>query len=257
MDTCTQFLYSSSFVLLNWVSDFSFSFREGENVLSLWTQLCMAGQRIGETGLSESGPSSHHVPYGVLHGINTSASSLMYCSSNFSQSQFSVLSTLWKFFLHGTSVILCFFLQFWFLFFFLFLRNQGSGFDFGELEEAFALQGIKIRSDEAKACMFHCFSSSSSSSSYDEHNLWNLNDVLTPWLPFHMIDAHKSLYFWWSSEIFLSVIVAALFTGRPSATLEMFPSWPMRFHQTPRVLLSLSLSLSLLHLWPIHIQKDA
>ncbi|XP_027911782.1 transcription factor TGA9-like isoform X2 [Vigna unguiculata] len=92
----------------------------------------MAGQRIGETGLSESGPSSHQVPYGVLHGINTSASSLM---------------------------------------------NQGSGFDFGELEEAFALQGIKIRSDEAKA---------------------------------------------------------SLFTGRPSATLEMFPSWPMRFHQTPR-----------------------
>ncbi|XP_047157148.1 transcription factor TGA9-like isoform X2 [Vigna umbellata] len=93
----------------------------------------MAGQRLGETGLSESGPSSHHVPYGVLHGINTSASGLM---------------------------------------------NQGSGFDFGELEEAFApLQGIKIRSDEAKS---------------------------------------------------------SLFTGRPSATLEMFPSWPMRFHQTPR-----------------------
>ncbi|XP_014491517.1 transcription factor TGA9 isoform X1 [Vigna radiata var. radiata] len=93
----------------------------------------MASQRLGETGLSESGPSSHHVPYGVLHGINTSASGLM---------------------------------------------NQGSAFDFGELEEAFALQGIKIRSDEAKS--------------------------------------------------------SALFIGRPSATLEMFPSWPMRFHQTPR-----------------------
>ncbi|XP_022634267.1 transcription factor TGA9 isoform X2 [Vigna radiata var. radiata] len=92
----------------------------------------MASQRLGETGLSESGPSSHHVPYGVLHGINTSASGLM---------------------------------------------NQGSAFDFGELEEAFALQGIKIRSDEAKS---------------------------------------------------------SLFIGRPSATLEMFPSWPMRFHQTPR-----------------------
>ncbi|KAK8463995.1 hypothetical protein PHAVU_011G093700 [Phaseolus vulgaris] len=92
----------------------------------------MAGQRVGETGLSESGPSSHHVPYGVLHGINTSASGLM---------------------------------------------NQGSAFDFGELEEAFALSGIKIRSDEAKS---------------------------------------------------------SLFTGRPSATLEMFPSWPMRFQQTPR-----------------------
>ncbi|KOM50555.1 hypothetical protein LR48_Vigan08g138200 [Vigna angularis] len=109
----------------------------------------MAGQRLGETGLSESGPSSHHVPYGVLHGINTSASGLM---------------------------------------------NQGSGFDFGELEEAFApLQGIKIRSDEAKS--------------------------------------------------------SALFTGRPSATLEMFPSWPMRFHQTPRVLLSLT-SPSLTNSYP-------
>ncbi|TKY67070.1 TGACG-sequence-specific DNA-binding protein TGA-2.1 [Spatholobus suberectus] len=92
----------------------------------------MASQRIGETGLSESGPSSHHVSYGVLHGINTPASGLI---------------------------------------------NQGSAFDFGELEEAIALQGIKIRNDEAKA---------------------------------------------------------SLFTGRPSATLEMFPSWPMRFQQTPR-----------------------
>ncbi|RDX78960.1 Transcription factor TGA9 [Mucuna pruriens] len=89
----------------------------------------MASQRIGETGLSESGPSSHHVPYGVLH---TPASGLM---------------------------------------------NQGSAFDFGELEEAIVLQGIKIRNDEAKA---------------------------------------------------------SLYTGRPSATLEMFPSWPMRFQQTPR-----------------------
>ncbi|KAL2328468.1 hypothetical protein Fmac_021895 [Flemingia macrophylla] len=92
----------------------------------------MASQRIGETGLSESGPSSHHVPYGVLHGINTPPSGLM---------------------------------------------NQGSAFDFGELEEAIVLQGIKITNDEAKA---------------------------------------------------------SLFAGRPSATLEMFPSWPMRFHQTSR-----------------------
>ncbi|XP_020214997.1 transcription factor TGA9 isoform X2 [Cajanus cajan] len=92
----------------------------------------MASQRIGETGLSESGPSTHHVPYGVLHGINTPPSGLM---------------------------------------------NQGSAFDFGELEEAIVLHGIKIRNDEAKA---------------------------------------------------------SLFTGRPSATLEMFPSWPMRFHQTSR-----------------------
>ncbi|KAK7263399.1 hypothetical protein RJT34_30988 [Clitoria ternatea] len=108
-----------------------FSFREDENGLNRST--CMASQRIRETGLSESGPStSHHVPYGVLHGINTPASGLI---------------------------------------------NQGSAFDFGELEEAIVLQGIKIRNDEAKA---------------------------------------------------------SLFTGRPAATLEMFPSWPMRFQQTSR-----------------------
>ncbi|KAJ1390263.1 hypothetical protein SESBI_37625 [Sesbania bispinosa] len=92
----------------------------------------MASHRIGELGLSESGPSSHHVPYGVHHRINAPTSSLI---------------------------------------------NQGSGFDFGELEEAIVLQGIKSRNDEGKA---------------------------------------------------------SLFTGRPAATLEMFPSWPMRFQQTPR-----------------------
>ncbi|CAI8592877.1 unnamed protein product [Vicia faba] len=54
------------------------------------------------------------------------------------------------------------------------LMNEGSGFDFGELEEAIVLQGVKSRNDETKA---------------------------------------------------------SFFTARPSATLEMFPSWPMRFHQ--------------------------
>ncbi|WJX68957.1 Transcription factor tga9, variant 3 [Trifolium repens] len=56
------------------------------------------------------------------------------------------------------------------------LMNEGSGFDFGELEEAIVLQGIKSRNDETKA---------------------------------------------------------SFFTAKPaSATLEMFPSWPMRFHQS-------------------------
>ncbi|WJX43997.1 Transcription factor tga9, variant 2 [Trifolium repens] len=98
----------------------------------------MASQRIGEIGLSELGPSSQHVPYGVLHGITTSTSTLM---------------------------------------------NQGSAFDFGELEEAIVLQGIKIRNDEGKA---------------------------------------------------------PIFTSKPAATLEMFPSWPIRFQQTPRVIASLT-----------------
>ncbi|XP_045832945.1 transcription factor TGA9-like isoform X2 [Trifolium pratense] len=98
----------------------------------------MASQRIGEIGLSESGPSSQHVPYGVLHGITNSTSTLM---------------------------------------------NQGSAFDFGELEEAIVLQGIKIRNDEGKS---------------------------------------------------------SLFTSKPAATLEMFPSWPIRFQQSPRVVASLT-----------------
>ncbi|WVY99715.1 hypothetical protein V8G54_025785 [Vigna mungo] len=96
-------------------------------------KVCMASHRIGELGLSDSGPSSHHIPYGVLHGINTTPVSS--------------------------------------------LINQGSAFDFGELEEAIVLHGVKGRNDDDKA---------------------------------------------------------SLFTARPAATLEMFPSWPMRFQQTPR-----------------------
>ncbi|KAK4370617.1 hypothetical protein RND71_010092 [Anisodus tanguticus] len=105
----------------------------------------MASQGIGETGLTESGPShSHHnMPYAVFRGLNNPAStSFMYHSTPNNQ--------------------------------------EGSGFDFGELEEAFVLQGFKISNDEAKA----------------------------------------SLY--------------AAATGKPAATLEMFPSWPMRFQQTTR-----------------------
>ncbi|XP_052187733.1 transcription factor TGA9-like isoform X2 [Diospyros lotus] len=58
-----------------------------------------------------------------------------------------------------------------------FINEEGSPFDFGELEEAIVLQGVKINNDEAKA---------------------------------------------------------SFLTARPAATLEMFPSWPLRFHQTPR-----------------------
>ncbi|XP_022731994.1 transcription factor TGA9-like isoform X2 [Durio zibethinus] len=95
----------------------------------------MANHRVGETGLTDSGPSNHHrhIPYAALHGMNVPTS---------------------------------------------FIHQEGSAFDFGELEEAIVLQGLKIRNDEAKAPLF------------------------TP--------------------------------SRPAATLEMFPSWPMRFQQTPR-----------------------
>ncbi|XP_060667775.1 transcription factor TGA9 isoform X1 [Ziziphus jujuba] len=95
----------------------------------------MASHRVGETGLSDSGPPTHHhhVPYAVFHGINASSTT--------------------------------------------FVNQEGSAFDFGELEQAIALQGVKVGNDEAKA---------------------------------------------------------SFFTGRPAATLEMFPSWPMRYQQTPR-----------------------
>ncbi|KAK6926580.1 Basic-leucine zipper domain [Dillenia turbinata] len=59
-----------------------------------------------------------------------------------------------------------------------FINQEGSAFDFGELEEAIVLQGARLRNDEATK--------------------------------------------------------APLFTGRPAATLEMFPSWPIRFQPTPR-----------------------
>ncbi|XP_021901440.1 transcription factor TGA9 [Carica papaya] len=54
-----------------------------------------------------------------------------------------------------------------------FINQEGSAFDFGELEEAIVLQGVKLSNDEGKE-------------------------------------------------------------ARPAATLEMFPSWPIRFHHTPR-----------------------
>lgn len=61
-----------------------------------------------------------------------------------------------------------------------FINQTGSAFDFGELEEAIVLQGVKIRNDhETKAPLFTS-------------------------------------------------------AGRPAATLDMFPSWPIRFQQTPR-----------------------
>ncbi|KAL9416480.1 hypothetical protein AB3S75_039638 [Citrus x aurantiifolia] len=63
-----------------------------------------------------------------------------------------------------------------------FINQEGPAFDFGELQEAIVLQGVKFRNDEAtKAPLF-----------------------------------------------------TAAAGGRPAATLEMFPSWPMRFQQTPR-----------------------
>jgi len=99
-----SFVWPPSFVLLNWVSStewepFSFQLQRRWE----WSkELCMAGQRVGETGLSESGPSSHHVPYGVLHGINTSAAGLMYSLNYFS---ISVLSTLRRFRFSQTYII--------------------------------------------------------------------------------------------------------------------------------------------------------
>ncbi|KAJ6937504.1 transcription factor TGA9-like isoform X1 [Populus alba x Populus x berolinensis] len=102
----------------------------GERYLKIKTRPFL----VGETGLSNSVPSNHHLPY--AHGINTP-------SANF-------------------------------------INQEGSAFDFGELEEAIVLQGVQMRNDEAKAPLFTV-------------------------------------------------------AGRRAATLEMFPSLPIRFQQTPRV----------------------
>ncbi|CAN1252180.1 Transcription factor TGA9 [Linum perenne] len=103
-----------------------------------------SSHRMGETGLSDSGPSTthhshhhhhnHHLPYALLHGMNPPSTA--------------------------------------------FMQQDGPAFDFGELEEAIVLQGVKIRSNNEEV---------GSSALFGE--------------------------------------------GRPAATtLEMFPSWPMRFH---------------------------
>ncbi|KAK9079169.1 hypothetical protein SSX86_000839 [Deinandra increscens subsp. villosa] len=100
----------------------------------------MASHRVGETGLSDSGPSHHHhhhqhLPYSVFPAFNPPNTG--------------------------------------------FIHQEGPSFDFGELEEAIVLQGYKILSDENK-------------------------------LPLYTT------------------------VPRPAATLDMFPSWPMRVHPTPR-----------------------
>ncbi|KAK4369481.1 hypothetical protein RND71_013273 [Anisodus tanguticus] len=103
----------------------------------------MESQRIGDTASTLS--ADHNMPYALLRGLNppTTNTSFMY---------------------HST------------------LNNQESpGFDFGELEEAIVMQGVKMSNDES---------------------------------------VKSSLY--------------GAATNRPAATLEMFPSWPTRFHHTPR-----------------------
>ena len=59
------------FVYVNWI----LIYRIWE-----WSKeyLCMASQRIGELDFSETGHSTHHVPYGIHHRINNPSSSLMY-----------------------------------------------------------------------------------------------------------------------------------------------------------------------------------
>jgi hypothetical protein len=54
---------------------FSSSSEKHENGLK-WS--CMASHRVGETGLSDSGPSNHHIPYSLFHGISAPSTSFMY-----------------------------------------------------------------------------------------------------------------------------------------------------------------------------------
>ncbi|GMN60238.1 hypothetical protein TIFTF001_029311 [Ficus carica] len=41
----------------------------------------MASHRVGETGLSDSGPSNHHLPYAVFHGLNPSSTAFIFIHS--------------------------------------------------------------------------------------------------------------------------------------------------------------------------------
>ncbi|XP_021716359.1 transcription factor TGA9-like isoform X2 [Chenopodium quinoa] len=104
-----------------------------------------SSHRLGETGLSQSGPSSNHhnIPFAIPHHHHHAAA------------------------INPTTTN-------------PFMNQGGSSFDFGELEQAIVLQGVKIGNHEQPK--------------------------------------------------------PSLFTNgsRPAATLEMFPSWPMRFQQTTR-----------------------
>lgn len=100
----------------------------------------MASQRLGETGLSEAGPSSdhhhhhhHHVPYSVL-GINAPSSS--------------------------------------------FINQEGPAFDFGELEQAIVLQEVSIRNDEDHKAAFH--SSGRPSETLEMFPAWPMKFQQTP-----------------------------------------------------------------------------
>ncbi|KAH9605789.1 hypothetical protein KSS87_008971 [Heliosperma pusillum] len=98
----------------------------------------MASQRLGETGLSQSaGPSNHH---NIPFSVPLHHNHHHMINNHF-------------------------------------MNQGGSSFDFGELEQAIVLQGVKMGHDESKQ---------------------------------------------------------PLFAQRPAATLEMFPSWPMRIQQTTR-----------------------
>lgn len=63
--------------------------------------------------------------------------------------------------------------------------------------------------------------------------------------------------------LFYDDFVAALYNTvpRPAATLDMFPSWPMRVHQTSRVVLfylnNSSLTISLCHFFILIISKKS
>ncbi|KAE9463371.1 hypothetical protein C3L33_04720, partial [Rhododendron williamsianum] len=89
----------------------------------------MAGHRIGGTaGLSDSGPSNYHLPYAVFHGINNPPTSFISL----------LLFLTWV--VHNP--LSC-------------SNQERSAFDFGELEEAIVLQGVRFKNDEAsKSSLF-------------------------------------------------------------------------------------------------------
>lgn len=100
-------------------------FLEYKDENGLLRKSCMAASHrvVGETGLSDSGPSSsnHHVPYAtVLHGINGPSTSFLYDSSSSSKLSFttSIFETnSHSGFFHFQNLCLCFPLSSFFNFF--------------------------------------------------------------------------------------------------------------------------------------------
>ncbi|KAL0460057.1 UNVERIFIED_CONTAM: Transcription factor TGA9 [Sesamum latifolium] len=105
----------------------------------------MASQRLGEAALSESGPTHHHhhIPYSLPHMLHHPNTSFMYAKDFIFLQMFGSNEEI---------------------------KKEGSAFDFGELEEAIVLQGVKINNDETKQRMLKSLPFSDGSSKSGEES---------------------------------------------------------------------------------------